>query len=216
MNNPSIDLSKSGLFSKVSLLLTISLVVSALGTYMGQGLTSGFDFIVLLVLFFAGAFVVPISAKSSPTAGVIALTVWTFISGLFIGPAIHQYVHTLGWQTVFLTYLGSGGIMAACGAIGALSGINFSRMGRFLFFALLGLIAVGIFGIFLPMSAGVNILYCVIGIAIFSGFFMVDFYRLANSENTWEAAVDLTMNIYLDYINVLLLVLRLLGIKTKD
>jgi hypothetical protein len=216
MNNPSIYLSKSGLFSKVSLLLTVSLLISAFGTYLGQGITSGFGFIVLLVLFFAGAFVVPICAKSSPTAGVTALTIWTFISGLFIGPAIHHYVHVLGWQTVFHTYLGSGGIMAACGAIGALSGINFSRLGRILLVALLGLIAVGIFGIFVPMSATVNILYCVIGIAIFSLFFMVDFFRLANSENTWEAAIGLTMNIYLDYINVLLLVLRLLGIKSKD
>jgi FtsH-binding integral membrane protein len=216
MNNPSIDLSKSGLFSKVSLLLTASLAISALGTYMGRGITSGIGFIVLLVLFFAGAWVVPKNAKKSPTAGVVALTVWTFISGLFLGPAIHQYVHTLGWQTVFLTYLGSGGIMAACGAIGALSGFNFSRIGRLLFFALLGLIAVGLFGIFVPMSASVNIAYCLIGIVVFALFFMVDFYRLAHEENTWEAAISLTMNIYLDYINILLFILRLLGIKSKD
>ena len=168
------------------------------------------------MLFFAGAFVVPKTAKKSTSAGVTALTVWTFISGLFLGPCIHHYAHALGWKTVFLTYLGSGGVMAVCGAIGALSGFNFSRLGRFLFFSLLGLLAVGIFGIFVPMTAAVNIVYCLVGIALFSLFFMLDFFRLAHEENTWEAAIDLTMSIYLDYINVLLLLLRLIGIKVKD
>jgi FtsH-binding integral membrane protein len=42
--------------------------------------------------------------------------------------------------------------MAACGTVGALSGVNFSNMSRFLMFALLGLIVVGIF---IPMSQGV-------------------------------------------------------------
>jgi FtsH-binding integral membrane protein len=211
MSNPSQALSKSGLFSKVSLLLAASFVVSSVGTYMGQGITSTAAIITLAILFLAGAFVVPFAAKASTTAGVTALTVWTFISGLFLGPCIHQYAHILGWQTVFLAYLGTGGVMAACGAVGALSGINFSSMGRFLMFALLGLILVGIVGIFIPMSQGVNILYSVIGMVVFAGFFIFDFFRLANEENTWDAAIDLTMNLYLDYINFLLFALRLLA-----
>jgi FtsH-binding integral membrane protein len=215
MDNPSNTLSKSGLFSKVSLLLAVSFVISALGTYMGQGITSTAAVIVLMVLFFVGAFIVPGMAKKSPTAGVTALTVWTFISGLFLGPAIHQYVHILGWQTVFLAYLGTGAVMAACGAIGALSGINFSRLGRFLFAALLGLIAVGLIGIFIPMSQTVNIVYCLIGMGVFALFFIFDFFRLANSEDTWESAINLTMQLYLDYINFLLFLLRLLGIKSN-
>ncbi len=219
MQNPSNALSKSGLFSKVSLLLSGSFVISALGTYMGQGITSTAGVIVLAVLFLVGAFVVPFAAKASTTGGVIALTVWTFISGLFLGPCIHQYAHMLGWQTVFLAYLGTGAVMAGCGAVGALSGINFSNMGRFLMFALLGLIAAGLIGIFIPMSQTVNIVYCLIGMGVFALFFIFDFFRLANSENTWEAAIDLTMQLYLDYINFLLFLLRLLGInggKSKD
>ncbi|MBS1994061.1 MAG: Bax inhibitor-1/YccA family protein [Cyanobacteria bacterium SZAS LIN-2] len=208
MNNPGITLSKSGLFSKVSLLLTISLGISALGTYMGQGITSTGAIIALAVLFIFGSFGVRLAAKASTGAGIAALSVWTFISGLFIGPAIHHYVQSIGLNTVLLVYIGSAGVMSACGAIGALSGINFSRMGRFLMFALLGLIVVGIVSIFVPMSTGVNIAYCLIGMTVFALFFVFDFFRLANSEDTWDAAFDLTMNIYLDYVNFVLYALR--------
>ena len=76
--------------------------------------------------------------------------------------------------------------------------------------ALLGMIVVGIFSIFIPMSHTVNIVYCIIGMIVFAGFFIVDFFRLANSENTWEAAIELTMNLFLDFLNFLLYALRLI------
>lgn len=207
---------KGGLFSKVSTLLTASFIISAVGTYIGAGITSSAAIITLAIAFLVGTFVVPIMARKSTTSGIVALTGWTFVSGLFLGPSIHQYVAALGWQTVFLTYLGTGGVMAACGAVAAFSGINFGRLAGWLLVALLGLIVVGIGGIFLGMSTGVNIAYCLIGMAIFALFFCFDFWRLAREEDSWEAAIDLTMSLYLDYINFLLLALRLLGIKTKD
>lgn len=172
----------------------------------------------MAVLFFLGAFFVPLALAASTAAGVAALTGWTFISGLFLGPCIHTYVHILGWQTVFLTYLGTGGVMAACGAIASFSGINFGKLGNFLTIALLALIAVGIF---VPFSAGVNIVYSLIGMAVFTLFFLFDFFRLSEEEDTWEAAVLLTMKLYLDYINFLLYALRLIatlsgGSSNKD
>lgn len=211
MNSNTVDLSKSGLFSKVSLLLSLSFIISAVGTFMGAGITSMAAIIVLAILFLVGAFVVPLAARSSTTAGITALSAWTFISGLFLGPTIHHYVHILGWQTVFLTYLGTGGIMAACGAIGALSGLNFSSLGRWLLFALLGLILVGIVGIFIPMSHTVNLLYAGIGMVVFALFFIFDFFMAKDTENTWEGAIFVTMNLYLDFINFLSYALRFLA-----
>lgn len=216
MTNTEVVRTKGGLFSKVSNLLTASFVISAVGTYIGSGIHSGGAIIVLAVLFLLGAWVVPSQAKKSPTNGIVALSIWTFISGLFLGPAIHQHINALGWQTVFGVYLGTGGVMAVCGMIASASTFNFGRLLPGLFWGLLALIVVGIVGIFVPMSAGFNILYCLIGMALFVGFFLFDFWRLAREEDTWEAAIDVTMNLYLDYINFLLLALRLLGIKTKD
>ncbi len=83
--------------------------------------------------------------------------------------------------------------MAVCGAIASLSGINFGKLANFLTIALLALIAVGIFGIFVPFSAGVNIVYSLIAMAVFTLFFLFDFFRLSEEEDTWKAAVLLTL-----------------------
>ncbi len=111
--------------------------------------------------------------------------------------------------------------MAACGAIASFSGINFGKLGNFLTVALLALIAVGIFAIFVPFSAGVNIVYSLIGMTVFTLFFLFDFFRLSEEEDTWATAVLLTMKLYLDYINFLLFALRLIaalsgGSNNKD
>jgi len=210
MNNGTISTSRGGLFSKISLLLTGAMCLSAVGSYLGSGITSFGAIIALMIAFFAGAFIVPFAAKSSKEAGILALAGWTFITGLFLGPTLNFYVHALGWQTVFLSFLGTGGVMAACGAIGALSGRDFSNMGKWLMFALLGLIVVGIVNIFVSFSTGVDIVYCLVGIAIFSLFFIFDFFRLSKAEDTWFNAIVGTMEIFLDFINVLLFVLRLI------
>jgi FtsH-binding integral membrane protein len=57
--------------------------------------------------------------------------------------------------------------------------------------------------------------------AVFTLFFLFDFFRLSEEEDTWEAAVLLTMKLYLDYINFLLYALRLIatlsgGSSNKD
>ncbi|MBC7998377.1 MAG: Bax inhibitor-1/YccA family protein [Leptolyngbya sp.] len=214
MNNATVSVSRGGLFSKVALLLTGSMCLSALGTYVGAGITSLAAIIALAIAFLAGAFIVPLAAKSSKEAGLVALAGWTFISGLFLGPTINHYVAVLGWSTVFLSFLGTGGVMAACGAIGALSGRDFSKMGWWLTIALLGLIVVGIFNIFVAFSTGVEIVYCLIGIAIFAGFFIFDFFRLSKADDNWFNAITGTMEIYLDFINVLLYLLRLIAALT--
>jgi FtsH-binding integral membrane protein len=214
MNNGTVSLSKGGLFSKVSLLMTISMCISALGTFLGAGITSIGAIIALAIAFLIGAFAVPFAAKKSTQAGLIALAIWTFISGLFLGPTINHYVAVLGWQTVFLSFLGTGGVMAACGAIGALSGRDFSNMGKYLMFALLALIVVGIVNIFVAFSTGVEIIYCLIGMAVFAGFFIFDFFRISKAENTWFNAITATMEIYLDFINFLLYLLRFIAAVT--
>lgn len=214
-NMSEITATRSGLFARVSLLLTLSLGLSALGTYLGRNI-DGAVFIVTLVAFIAGTFIVPFVARKSEQGGLIALAVWVFISGLFISPAIHSYAHQLGWQTVTLAYIGSGGIMAVCGLIGAFSGRDFSGMGRTLMISLFALIIVGFVGIFVQLGQSGNIVYSIAGMVVFAGFFIFDFFRLSKSSNTTYNAVTLTMSLYLDFINFLLFFLRLLGSSSSN
>ncbi|MBK9141494.1 MAG: Bax inhibitor-1/YccA family protein [Candidatus Melainabacteria bacterium] len=199
------------LLSKVALLLSGSLLIGAAGTYLGRAIQSIGAFILLAVLFIGGAIGVMFLASAPPAVGITSLFVWVFISGLFIGPSIEMYAKKLGWQTVFLAYAGTGGVMALTGAVGMFSGVDFSGLGPILMFGLFGLIIAGIVGIFWRMSRTVNIVYSLIGMVIFAGYFLLDFFRLTKSENTWESAIRLTMAIYLDFINFLLYLLQFLA-----
>lgn len=210
MTNVALESTNTSLFSKVSLLLSMSMIISAFGTWLGAGITSTGAMIALAVLFVLGSIAVVFAAALSTALGITALAIWTFVSGLFLGPVIQHYVVELGWQTVFLSYLGTGGIMAVCGAIGVFSGFNFTSIGRWLMFALLGLIAVSIIAIFVPFSHTVNIVWSLIGMTVFALYFMVDFYQAAEAENSWTSAILVTITLYLDFINFLLYLLKFL------
>lgn len=201
----------NSLMAKVMALLSGSLVISSIGTYMGLGITSVPLIIGLFVLLFLGIFGVALMAKYSPALGVAGLAIWTFLNGLVLGPTVNMYAAELGWQTVSFSFLGTAGVMAALGSWGAFSGRDFSGMGRWLLFGLLGLIIVGIIGMFAGFGHTFNLLYALGGIVIFAGYFIFDFYRLANSEDTDFNAILITLQIYLDFVNFWLSLMRLLA-----
>ena len=199
------------LYAKVGALLAVSMIISSLGVYVGRGIRSGGAMIGLGIAFIVGVIFVLIASGGNPIVGVSVLFAWVFISGLLIGPVIQAYSEQLGWQTVFLAFLGTAGAMIVFGGIGIFSGVDFSGMGMYLGAALPGLILFGIVGIFVKMSRQVNIVYALLGLVIFSGYFIFDFFRLSKSENTWQAAIMLTTQIYLDFLNFMLKLLELLA-----
>jgi FtsH-binding integral membrane protein len=199
------------LATKVALLLAACMGIGGAGAYCGRNIRTLQGFIIVALLFVFGTIGVTLGAHVSQLLGVLLLGGWTFISGLVIGPAVQLYSEELGWQTVAAAYVGTGGVMTACGILGAFSGIDFSFLGGILFFALLGLVLASFIGVFWRLSRSGNIVQAVCGMLIFAGYFIFDFFRLTKESNTWEHAVNLTMSIYLDYMNFFLHLLQLLS-----
>lgn len=211
------DTARTGtLFSKVAMLLTGSMVLSGVGTLIGMPMASLGFMIVTMIAFLGLSIAVAIAAKTaSPPVAVGLLGVFSFVAGLFIGPTIGMYVQQIGAGTVALAYLGTGGIMAICGLVASVSGINFRKMEGFLLIGLFGMIIVGLIACFTGMTVAFDFVYSLIGVALFTGFFLVDFYRLATSnDDSWGEAVSITAQLFLDFLNMLLYVLRLLAILT--
>lgn len=205
----------NSLMAKVMMLLSGSLVISSIGSYMGLGITSGWVIFGLVVVLFLGIFGVAALAATSPVLGVAGLAIWTFLNGLTIGPAVNMYAAVIGWQTVTFSFMGTAAIMAALGCWGAFSGRDFSAWGKWLFIGLLGLIVVGVIGMFTGFGHSFNLLYSVAGMVIFAGYFVFDFFRLSRSEDNDFNAVMITMNIYLDFVNFWLWLMRFIA-ETKE
>lgn len=198
------------LFCKVAILLAGSMALGGLGCYLGRNITSLRSFIALAIVFIFGTIGVIGGAHVSPVLGVILLAGWTLVSGLVMGPAIRHYTKTLGWQTVANAYVGTAAVMTGCGLVGALSGADFSGLESILLVLLLGLIFTSLTAVTISLSRQGRIVQSIVGMFTFSGYFLVDFWRLSKSENTWEAAIELTMSIYLDFMNFFLYLLQLL------
>jgi FtsH-binding integral membrane protein len=202
--------------AKVALLLTLAMLSGALGTWLARNLENIGVFIALLIYTFAGIFITDAMFHAGPFSGGIALCIWSAVIGAMSGPLISKYVHEIGGEAVLGAFLGTAGIMAVCGAIATFSGINFGGLGGVLTLGLWIMIIVGVIYAFVGMSRKGHILHTLAGIVLFSGYFLYDFWRLAfKSENSWQDAGRLTMNLYLNFWNMLLYVLELIA-ASKD
>ena len=114
----------------------------------------------------------------------------------------------VAWLTAIITLL--------AGVVGMHSSIDFSFMGRFLFYALIGLILANFFRIFVSIRGTTQRVVALIGILIFVGYLLFDFGNLRKARkiyalNNWATALDFSINIYLDIINLFLQILDALS-----
>ena len=95
------------------------------------------------------------------------------------------------------------------------SDTDFGFLGSFLFFALLGLVIVRILKEWVIKDSSFSMIQTGIGIIIFTFYLIYDFNRLEKAmvqgDESWGTAVDLAVSIYLDIINLFLLILELLS-----
>ncbi len=196
------------LLAKVMCLLSLSIAAGGVGAYLGRNIQSLIATIGLFALAIVGMFVVRAAGGGYVAVGL--LMGWSAVFGAMSGPLISYAIAEEGPGIVIQSLTGTTAVMIITGIVAMTSGINFSALGPILMIALLGLIVVGLVGMFVRFSRTVNIVYSIFGIIIFSGLFLFKFFRLSQSDNTWEAAVAHAMGIYITFVNLFISLLQLL------
>ena len=128
--------------------------------------------------------------------------------GLAVAPTIAYYADTnpqAVWQAGGATAL----FIAGFGTAGYATRRDLSGLARVCFWALLALIVFGIITIFVNIPNG-DLIYAILGLVIFAGFTMVDFQRLRKARDI-RAAPLLAASIFLDILNVFLMLLSIFG-----
>ena len=120
------------------------------------------------------------------------------------------------WQNnVFFAMVATTLSVFMTAAIVYFSDTDFGFLGCFLFFALLGLVIVRILKEWVIKDSSFSMIQTGIGIIIFTFYLIYDFNRLEKAmvqgDESWGTAVDLAVSIYLDIINLFLLILELLS-----
>jgi FtsH-binding integral membrane protein len=179
----------------------------ALGAYVGRDLSYGWGF-VLFIAAFGCLIALNVAAQRSEAAAITLLFAFGVLMGLATAPTLSYYASTnpkIVWQAGGATAL----FIAGFGAVGYAIRRDLSALARVFFWALIGLIVFGIVLIFVQIPNG-QLIYAILGLAIFAGLTAYDFQRLRRTQDI-RAAPLLAASIFLDVLNVFLLFLTLFG-----
>lgn len=194
-------------FGQVMGLVAFTLAFAALGAYITRDSTQQSGFLYLI-----GWFGCIIGLNAATRRGHERLATGLLfglglLMGMFIGPLVNYYAHAepaVVWQAAGAT----GGFVAAAGAYGYATRRDLSHWARGLFWALVGLLIVGLVMLFVSIPHA-NVVWAVLGLIVFGGFTILDFNRLQRASTA--SAVPIAASIFLDVFNVFLLMLSLFG-----
>jgi FtsH-binding integral membrane protein len=188
-------------------LVAVTAALFALGAYLGRDMTYGWGW-----LFFLAALGVllamNVAVQRSEGLAITLLFGFGILMGLATAPTIAYYADTnpqILWQAGGATAL----FIAGFGAFGYATRRDLSSVARICFWALIALIVLGIVLIFVQIPNG-SLVYAIVGLVIFAGLTAFDFQRLRQSQDIRTAPL-LAASIFLDILNVFLLLLSLFG-----
>jgi modulator of FtsH protease len=193
------------LFGQTMGLVAATAGLFALGAYLGRDLSYGWGLVAYIVSF--GLLLgLNVAVRRSQQLAIGLLFGFGVLVGIGTAPTIAYYASTNPqsvWQAGAATAL----FIAGFGSAGYATRRDLSGLARICFWALLVLILFGIVTIFvrIPNAA---LIYSIAGLVIFAGFTLFDFQRLRRTQDI-RAAPLLAASIFLDVLNVFLLLLNL-------
>lgn len=135
-----------------------------------------------------------------------------FILGIGMYPAIAYYVVDMGVQMVLVGVGITTVIFGSLATYAFFTKRDFSSWGAFLFVALLALILLSIIGLFFIEVEMFYLVLSFMGILVFSGYILYDISVMKQMDFTEEDVPLAVLNLLLDFINMVLDILRIMSI----
>lgn len=170
--------------------------------------------LLLLSLGSIGIVIIMCLAARRLTAGALGILLMTFAvaEGLLFGPILCHFTQ----ESLGLTFACTAGMFGAMSLFGAMTKINMGSWGRGLLMALIGLIIAFIVNAFWG-NGMVDLILSAAGVVLFSILTAYDTQKLLNEglygteEERRKGAILGALDLYLDFINLFLFLLRFMG-----
>lgn len=204
-----------GLLISAFCALGVASSATALQLIFGNQLVFWGLFIVMLAM----AWILPAKMSTMSTSSCLLLfCIFSAIMGIWLAPIFIAY--RIG--TIVYTFFITAGTFGAMSVYGYFTRSDLSKMGTYLMMALFGLIIASVVNIFWANSS-LEWLISIIGVLIFVGLTAWDtqkIKRIAASNLEPQLADKLAtmgaLNLYLDFINLFLFLLRIFGGGSRD
>lgn len=192
---------------------------AAIGFFFGNKIV----FWGMLIAMFVMAFMIPMRLNKMASGTVLLLfCVFSALMGIWLTPIFYAYAPKVITATFFIT----AGTFGAMSVYGYFTKSNLDKMGTYLMMALFGLIILMIVNLIFFRNEPNSTLYWIIsivGVLIFIGLTAYDTQQVkrlaaANLEPSLadKLATMGAMNLYLDFINLFLFLLRIFGAGGRD
>ncbi|MEZ3531516.1 MAG: Bax inhibitor-1/YccA family protein [Muribaculaceae bacterium] len=217
----------NAVMKRVYVRMFVGLLISAfcaLGVASSQGAMAFFFgnqlmFWGMFIAMIAMAWILPARMQKMSTATVLLLfCVFSALMGVWIAPIF--IVYKLG--TIVYTFFITAGTFGAMSVYGYFTKSDLSKMGTYLTMALFGLMIAIVVNLFLKSSA-MDWIISIVGVLLFVGLTAWDTQnvkRMAaanlDPQLTDKLATMGAMNLYLDFINLFLFLLRIFGGGSRD
>ncbi|MDX4058890.1 Bax inhibitor-1/YccA family protein [Aliarcobacter skirrowii] len=194
-----------------------SLLAATAGAYIGLGIVNYIAGPMMWVLFAIELalifFVIP-RVKHTPGVNLAVLFVFTFITGLTIAPLLTAIFAMPGGasivgQAFLMTSVAFGGISM----FAMTTKKDYGFMGKFLFIALIIMIVAGISNIFIQSSM-MQLVIASAGALLFSAFILYDTQNII--KGNYDSPVEAALSLYLDFFNLFISLLQILGIMKNN
>lgn len=212
------------LFKNVYAWMALALVVTGLTAYYVAnsptilGMIFGYGAALIGLCIAQFALVIGLSAainKISFTAAGIMFVVYSILTGITLSSILLVYTS----ESVALTFFVTAGTFGAMALYGTVTNKDLSGMGSILFMALIGLIIASVANWFFH-SSGLAMIISYAGVLIFVGLTAYDAQKIKNmlsvygsevNEASMKIALMGSLELYLDFINLFLHLIRILG-----
>lgn len=209
------------LFTKIYGWMFLGLMISAITGYYvstnGNMLYNIFDKGMYWILALAEIVVcIWLSAgirKMQPMTAKILFYLYSFLTGLTFSAIFVAYE----MNSIVLIFGMTSALFAVMALIGKYTNLDLTKMGTILFIGLIGIVIASLINIIIG-SETIDILVTIVGIIIFIGYIAYDVQKIkyiAASLEEDKAAIICAFELYLDFINLFIKLLRLFG-KSKD
>lgn len=214
---------KDNLISKTFLWMCFGLLVTFITGYfvahnevMLENIYGGMGYWVFVIVELV--LVIVLSArimKMKPTTAKVCFLLYSFVSGLTFASIFVYYAI----DSIMLIFLISAIIFAIMALIGYVTKVDLTKMGTYLFFALIAVLIVALINIFLNNSM-IAMIVSIVCVLIFIGVTAYDVQKIKMLENSGlpkeNLAVYGALDLYLDFINLFIHLLSLFGRSNRD
>jgi len=213
------------LFQRVYFWMFVGLLVSGIAAYITVS-TPLIYFLLTNMILFIGIVIVELilvviisgmTTRLSANGAKIAFILFSILNGITISLILLVYV----FSSVVMVFFIAAAMFGALALYGVFTKKDLSQYGAILFMALIGLILSMVVNMFLK-SQGFDLVISIIGVIIFSALIAYDNNKLkkiaksmTNEKQLDRYSIIASLSLYLDFVNLFLFLLRLLGKRRR-